>query len=142
VVEKRRAARRFNDLLLGGSRAADGRTERRRRRLLEELAEGVARRGKRALKPVDVLARVDELLALGEPLASIRKVCPPPPLIEMTPEVAEVLRQLHSAYRFSEEAYRFVGLDLGALRKAGLAEPGPAVAAVRPGAPRARRGAA
>src|SRR5690348_3780402 len=60
AVEKRRAARRFNDLLLGGDRPGDGRTERRRRRLLEELAEGVAHRGRRALKPIDVLSRVEE----------------------------------------------------------------------------------
>ena len=126
AVEKRRAARRFNELLLGGPRASDGRTERRRRRLLEELAEGVARRGRRALKPVDVLARVDELLGLGETLASIRKACAPPPAVELTPELADGIRQLHEAYGFSLEAYRFVGLDREALRKAGVleAEPG------------------
>lgn len=121
AVEKRRAARRFNELLLGGgSRPGDGRTERRRKRLLEELAEGVARRGKRALKPIDVLSRVEELLVLGEPLASIRKACPPPPPVEVTAELIKGLRHLHRAYHFSADAYRFVGLDAQALRKAGV----------------------
>ena len=121
AVEKRRAARRFNELLLGGGgRAGDGRTERRRRRLLAELAEGVARRGKRALKPIDVLSRVEELLELGEPLASIRKAYPPPPPVEVTAELVEGLRHLHRAYGFSADVYRFVGLDAHALRKAGV----------------------
>jgi hypothetical protein len=121
AVEKRRAARRFNELLLGGGgRAGDGRTERRRRRLLAELAEGVARRGKRALKPIDVLSRVEELLDLGEPLSSIRKAYPPPPPVEVTAELVEGLRHLHRAYGFSADVYRFVGLDAHALRKAGV----------------------
>ncbi|WP_441288119.1 hypothetical protein ACSRUE_39875 [Sorangium sp. KYC3313] len=121
AVEKRRAARRFNELLLGGGgRAGDGRTERRRRRLLAELADGVARRGKRALKPIDVLSRVEELLALGEPLASIREAYPPPPPVEVTAELVEGLRHLHRAYGFSADVYRFVGLDAHALRKAGV----------------------
>jgi hypothetical protein len=121
AVEKRRAARKFNELLLGGgSRSGDGRTERRRKRLLAELAEGTARRGKRALKPIDVLSRVEELLELGEPLASIRKACPPPPPVEVTAELIEGLRLLHHAYGFSADAYRFVGLDAQALRKAGV----------------------
>ena len=118
AVEKRRAARRFNDLLLGGGPPGDGRTERRRRRLLEELAEGVAHRGRRALKPIDVLSRVEELLALGEPLASIRAACPPPRPVEVTSELVEGVRRLHQAYGFSADAYRFVGVDARGLRPA------------------------
>src|SRR6476620_5391427 len=75
AIEKRRAARMFNDVL-GGNAAGgrlDGRTEKRRQRLLQELESGLAR-GSRELKPLDVLSRVQELLELGEPLASIRKV--------------------------------------------------------------------
>ncbi|WP_233561548.1 hypothetical protein [Sorangium cellulosum] len=142
AVEKRRAARRFNELLLGGGgRAGDGRTERRRRRLLAELAEGVSRRGKRALKPIDVLSRVEELLELGEPLASIRKAYPPPPPVEVTAELVEGLRHLHRAYGFSADVYRFVGLDAHALRKAGVVRGGdregtPDRRAGRDGAPR------
>jgi hypothetical protein len=121
AVAKRRAARLFNKALLGEKAgAADGRTERRRRRLLEELAKGASRGGKRGLKPVDVLARVQELLEMGEPLASIRKACPRPRPIEATPDVIEGIRRLHEAYEFPPEAYTFVGLDAEALRQAGV----------------------
>ena len=51
----------------------DGRTEKRRKRLLRELEAGKAR-GSRELKPLDILQRVQELMDLGEPLSSIRKV--------------------------------------------------------------------
>lgn len=140
AVEKRRAARAFNDALLGGgARAAgvDGRTERRRRRLLEELASGLARGGKRELKPIEVLSRVQELLELGEPIASIRKACPRPRPIEVTPEIIEGIRGIHRAYTFPIAAYRFVGLSAEALREAGLlAGPRPARGQGKRGAPR------
>lgn len=126
VVEKRRASRAFNEALLGGGAGAaivDGRTERRRRRLLEELSQGTARGGKRELKPIEVLSRVQELLELGEPLASIRKACPKPRPVEATPEVIEGIRRIHEAYTFPAAAYGFVGLDAEALRKAGVLEP-------------------
>jgi hypothetical protein len=146
AVEKRRAARLFNKALLGDARAAtDGRTERRRKRLLEELASGSARRGKRELKPIDVLSRVQELISLGEPLASIRKACPKPRAVEATPEVIESVRRIHEAYGFPPDAYAFVGLDAEALRAAGIL---PGRAERRPGLrrtsppPARRRGAA
>lgn len=124
VVEKRRAARAFNEALLGGGPAiVDGRTERRRRRLLEELAQGTARGGKRELKPIEVLSRVQELLDLGEPLAAIRKACPKPRPVEATPEIVEGIRRIHEAYTFPPAAYSFVGLDTKALQKAGVLEP-------------------
>ncbi len=40
---------------------------------MKELEAGKAR-GSRELKPLDVLQRVQELMDLGEPLSSIRKV--------------------------------------------------------------------
>jgi hypothetical protein len=143
----------FNQILRGeaGAGGRDGRTERRRRRLLDELAAGAARGGKRALKPIDVLGRVQELLALGEPLAAIRKACPRPRPIEATPEVIEGIRRIHQAYAFPAEAYAFVGLDEGALRRAGvLPDEKPALRATRPPSrpaagsarTRSRRGAA
>ena len=133
AVEKRRAARLFNKVLLGDAAAGapDGRTERRRRRLLSELAKGTARGGKRGLKPIDVLSRVSELLALGEPLAALRKACPPPRPIEVTPEVLEGIRRIHQAYGFPADAYAFVGIDADALRRAGVL--GAAAAPSRPG---------
>ena len=50
----------FNDLLGGRGPTAqklDGRTEKRRQRLLKELELGMARGAKRELKPLDVLQR-------------------------------------------------------------------------------------
>jgi hypothetical protein len=121
AVEKRRAARLFNSLLAEpGSGAPDGRTERRRRRLLDELASGAARGGKRQLKPIDILARVQDLLALGEPLAAIRRACPRPRAIETTPEIIEGIRRIHLAYDFPPDVYAFVGLDVRALQRAGV----------------------
>ncbi|MEO7094506.1 MAG: hypothetical protein ABI175_14720, partial [Polyangiales bacterium] len=63
AIEKRKVARMFNDLLGGrgaSSAKLDGRTEKRRQRLLRELEQGAAR-GARELKPLDVLQRVQEL---------------------------------------------------------------------------------
>lgn len=145
VVEKRRAARHFNELLLGssGRAARDGRTEKRRARLLDELARGTTRGG-RALKPIDVLARIEDLLAIGEPLASIKKACPPPRAVSPTPAMLEGLRRLHRAYGFPVEAYRFVGFDDAALRQAGISARGPGPvsrrAAERPSPAPARTG--
>src|SRR5580692_9924445 len=76
AIEKRRAARQFNDVLGGRGAAAqklDGRTEKRRQRLLKELEVGKAR-GTRELKPLDILQRVQELMDLGETIGAIRKV--------------------------------------------------------------------
>jgi hypothetical protein len=140
AVEKRRAARAFNKAMLGDARPGDGRTERRRRRLLDELAQGKARGGKRELKPIDVLSRVQELLALGEPVASLKKACAKPRPVEATPDVIEGIRRIHEAYAFPPEAYAFVGIDADTLRAAGVvagraARPG----LRRTGAPPARR---
>src|ERR1700722_5768252 len=76
AIEKRRVARLFNDILGGrghGANKHDGRTEKRRQRLMGELESGKVR-GARQLKPLDVLQRVNELLSLGEPLGAIRKI--------------------------------------------------------------------
>lgn len=126
AIEKRRAARMFNDVL-GGSGSTgklDGRTEKRRQRLLHELETGKAR-GKRDLKPLDVLQHVQELLEMGEPLAAIRKVQKPkkpPAELGNADEIAEVIGRLHRAYGFRPEAYRFVGIGDDVLRTAGVLE--------------------
>jgi hypothetical protein len=119
-------------MLLGRGRAGDGRTERRRKRLLEELARGAARGGKQKLKPIDVLLRIQELLDLGEPLGSIRKACPLPRPVEATAELVDGIRRLHRAYGFPAEAYRFVGLDEATLRRAGVLVASPGVARAIP----------
>ena len=163
AVAKRRAARLFNEAITGPSpRPGDGRTERRRRRLLKELAEGVTRAG-HDLKPIDVLLRAQALLDLGEPLASLIAARPAPPPVKITEALVDGVRRLHAAYAFSPDVYQLVGIDDEALvlagvrsaRPAGLARPrrpgivaaregkrGPVKTAARPAAGSARRGAA
>jgi hypothetical protein len=125
AIEKRRVARLFNDILGGrggGAHKQDGRTEKRRQRLLRELEQGKVR-GARELKPLDVLVRVHELLELGEPLRSIRKVAKVAKVgSAMVPPEAmvEVVSRLHKAYGFRPECYRFVGVDDEVLRTAGV----------------------
>lgn len=131
AVEKRRAARAFNDLLADGSPTSDGRTEKRRRRLLEELSRGKKRSSGRELKPVEVLSHVHELLELGEPLATLRKACPPRKALAPRELLADGVRRIHDAYGFRPEAYRFVGVDDETLVAAGVVAP-----------PRRRRGEA
>jgi hypothetical protein len=127
AIEKRRAARMFNDVL-GGRPAGklDGRTEKRRQRLLAELESGkVSAGGKRDLKPLDVLQNVNELLEMGESVASIRKVHKPkksPTELGDAAEIADVIGRLHRAYGFRPEAYRFVGIGDDVLRAAGVLE--------------------
>lgn len=122
AIEKRRVARVFNDVLGGhGSASAklDGRTEKRRQRLLKELEAGKAR-GSRELKPLDVLQRVQELMDLGEPLSSIRKVTKVKKSAVAADSIVEVVERLHRAYSFRPEVYRFVGIDEDVLRAAGV----------------------
>ncbi len=119
AIEKRRAARAFNDLLAGGARPArDGRTEKRRQRLLAELKKGTARAGGEPLKPIEVLLRVQALIELGETAATIRRSCKPPRPVESTREVIEGVKRLHEAYGFAPDAYQFVGIDAATLERA------------------------
>lgn len=124
AVQKRRAARAFNELFEDGRRSTrlDGRTDKRRRRLLAELEGGKKRGSGKPLKALDVLSHVSELLKLGEPIARIRKVCRPrlPPAGEAP--LVEVVARLHEAYEFAPEAYRFVGISDEVLRAAGVLE--------------------
>jgi hypothetical protein len=122
AIEKRRAGRMFNDVLGGGgagARKRDGRTEKRRMRLMRELESGKVR-GARELKPLDVLQRVHELLELGEPLRSIRKVAKVRKGIVPPEAMIEVVGRLHKAYAFRIECYRFVGVGDDVLRSAGV----------------------
>jgi hypothetical protein len=124
AIEKRRAARFFNDVLGGrrsGDARLDGRTEKRRQRLLRELEKGVAR-GSRELKPLDVLQRVQELIELGEPISAIRKVAKVRKTTVEPDSIVEVVGRLHNAYHFRPEAYRFVGIGEEVLRSAGVFE--------------------
>jgi len=122
AIAKRRAGRAFNDLydMPGAGGQLDGRTAKRRERFLQELETGKARGSGRALKPLDVLTRVSELLTLGEPLAAIRKACKARSAPPLGPSVVEAVAELHRAYGFQPEAYRFVGVDDEVLRAAGV----------------------
>ena len=138
AIEKRRVARLFNDILGGrgvGGHKQDGRTEKRRQRLMRELETGKVR-GSRELKPLDVLVRVNELLELGESLRSIRKVARLRKTVVAPEAMVEVVSRLHRAYGFRPECYRFVGVDDDVLRTAGV------LVASRAGAGRTRRRAA
>jgi len=121
AIEKRRVARLFNDIVGGGLGAhkRDGRTEKRRQRLLRELENGQAR-GARELKPLDVLHRVHELLGLGEPLSSIRKIAKVRKGTVPPEEMVDLVSRLHKAYGFRPECYRFVGVGDDVLRSAGI----------------------
>lgn len=111
AIEKRRVARKLNEVLGAGSPAArlDGRTAKRRQRLLTELKQGATAAGK-ALKPLDVLTRVHELLELGEPLAQLKKVRKARKPVAKTAATVQLIARLHAAYGFRVECYGFVGV--------------------------------
>lgn len=121
AIEKRRVARQFNDELGGGPGGAklDGRTEKRRQRILRELEENKAH-GDKDLKPLDVLTRVQELLELGEPLSNIKKAKKLPKAVAKTAATVELIQRLHKAYGFRIECYRFVGVGDDVLAAAGV----------------------
>lgn len=118
AIAKRVAARNLNDVLAGkkaGGLLLDGRTAKRRERLLKELAEGTS-------KPVDVLLKVQELLDIGEPLAALRKAVPVRKLRVAPPGAAEAVARMAEAYDLSAAAYRFLGLPESVLVEAGVVE--------------------
>ncbi len=123
AIEKRKVARAFNDLLGGGGGLGggklDGRTAKRRERLLRELEENKAH-GVKELKPLDVLQRVQELLELGESLGAIKKVRKVPRAVSADDSTVELILRLHHAYGFRREAYRFVGITDDILAEAGV----------------------
>lgn len=120
AVEKRTAARKLNRLLTEGSEglaSGDGRTARRRARLLRELEEGT-RSPRDGLKPIELLQRAHDLLVLGETVTSLRKVIrvhPRPPIDPA--EARELLAQIDAAYGFRPEVYEFLGLPEEALQR-------------------------
>lgn len=112
AIAKRRAARALNRLFdEGGSPATmDGRTLKRKKRLIKELKEG--RRGK-PLKAHEVLGHVDELLKLGETLTSIRKMKPlTPPTPTLDDETVAVIKETQATYGFDPKAWKVLGVDI------------------------------
>ncbi|MEM1417876.1 MAG: hypothetical protein AAGH15_23470 [Myxococcota bacterium] len=112
AIEKRRVARQLNALLTDGGSSGpklDGRTEKRRKRLIKELAEG--KRGQE-LKPAEALKHVDELLALGETLSSLRKQGAKARKFDLSPDVEDAVKKMQAAHQFKAESWKFLGLTV------------------------------
>ncbi|MCA9606801.1 MAG: hypothetical protein KC619_14445 [Myxococcales bacterium] len=115
AIAKRRAARALNRLFSesGTKETLDGRSLKRKQRLLGELKEG---KNGEALKALDVLGHATELFTLGETLASLRKLKPMlPPRPDSTGESARVLVEVQKLYSFDSRAWRLLGVDIGSL---------------------------
>ncbi len=114
AVEKRRVARHFNNVLSAGSKTGsklDGRVEKRRQRLFLELKEG---KSGKALKPIDFISHVDELLGLGETIASIKKEGVKPHKVDTSlPQVQDAVEKAKQAYSFREDAWKMMGVSAG-----------------------------
>lgn len=110
AIAKRRAARALNQAFSEqAGPAMDGRTLKRKKRLVRELKEG--RNGK-PLKALDVLQHSDELLQLGESLSSIRKLKPKvPPTPAMTEDALATIREAQSNYGFDPRAWKVLGVE-------------------------------
>lgn len=114
AIEKRRVARQLNALFSpsNGERGKlDGRTEKRRQRLLKELKEG--RRGE-ALKPIEIVTHADELLSLGETLASIRKNGVRTTKLDSaaSSDQLDAVQRTQAAYGFQPEVWKLLGVDV------------------------------
>jgi hypothetical protein len=114
AIEKRRVARQLNTLFGGGGTGSgklDGRTEKRRQRLLKELKEG---KGGKELKPIEIITHANELLEMGETLSSIRKNGVRAAKIELadSPERADTVMRAQEAYGFRPEVWKLLGIDL------------------------------
>jgi hypothetical protein len=117
AIEKRRVARQLNALFGAGGHAAgklDGRTEKRRQRLLKELKDG---KNGQPLKPIELITHANELLGLGETLSSIRKNGIKAQRMELPDSVdkVEAVQRAQEAYQFNPEVWKLLGIDLDEL---------------------------
>lgn len=115
AISKRRVARALNRLFEEGGATGnlDGRTLKRKKRLVHELKEG---RGGKPLKALEVLAHATELLALGETLTSLRKLKPKlPPTPSVNEESAGIYAETQKNYGFDPKAWKILGIDIGEL---------------------------
>src|SRR5690606_14398631 len=126
AIAKRRAARSLNRIFDAGAaaNALDGRTLKRKKRLLKELQEG---KGGEALKAHEVLSHVTELLGLGENMTSIRqlklRLPPTPPLAGDT---LGIIRDTQTSYGFDPRAWKLIGVDIDAVMSGSIGEEAPA----------------
>ena len=122
AIAKRRAARQLNQLFNeGGSagRTLDGRTEKRRRRLLDELKKG--RKGS-PLKAIEILSHTQELLELGETLSSIKKSGAKALKVTLSDADMAIVHATQKEYGFRDEAWRMLGVSLKQPKPAGAAK--------------------
>ena len=114
AIEKRRAARALNAIFVGrqeGPQGLDGRTEKRRKRLVAELKEGKSAKGE-ALQPVEQLQHVNDLMEIGETVATLRKqgVRFPRTRVPELKGADDLIAQVQEAYSFRDEAWRILGV--------------------------------
>jgi len=115
AIAKRRAARTLNTLFAKSAAVGslDGRTLKRKNRLMKELRDG---KGGSVLKAHEALSHVTELLALGEPMAAIRKLNPKVPGAPMlTDEAITAIRETQTSYGFDPRAWSMLGIDIHAI---------------------------
>lgn len=129
AIAKRRAARALNSIFdagPGADAALDGRSLKRKRRLLKELQEG---KGGEALKAHEVLSHATELFGFGENLTSLRKLKPrlpaTPPLTE---ETVAAIKETQENYNFHPAAWKLLGIDIAEITGGGSAPAGDAKA--------------
>lgn len=112
AIRKRKVARHLNSIFAGegGTDAKlDGRTEKRRKRLVLELTKG---KDGEALKPMDVVSHVNELLSIGETPSSLRKQGVKPRKVELAPKHVAAVEEAQGAYKFRADAWRFLGIEI------------------------------
>lgn len=135
AIAKRRAARSLNSLFAKTADVGtmDGRTVKRKNRLLKELQEG---RSGSALKAHEALSHITELLTLGETVGSIRKLNPRlPGAPVLTDEMVAAIRETQESYNFDPRAWKFLGVDVEAV----VGGETPAAGAAAPKAKRGRK---
>jgi len=115
AIAKRRVARALNRLFEEGGATGnlDGRTLKRKKRLMKELEKG--KKGK-PLKALEVLNHANELLGLGETLTSLRKLKPMlPPTPPVTEDSKAVFLETQKNYGFDPKAWKLLGIDIDKL---------------------------
>lgn len=114
AIEKRRVARALNTLFKTAATSdlqLDGRTEKRRQRLVAELVEGKSRKGEAPLTAIDKLDRMNQLLEIGETVASLRQQgvsFPRKPVPELRGQM-HLVEQTQEAYGFRSDAWAVLG---------------------------------
>jgi len=112
AIRKRKVARHLNSIFSAGGgtdHKLDGRTEKRRRRLVQELVEG---KDGESLKPMDVVTHVNELLGIGETIASLRKQGVKPRKFELDGGRQDAVEEAQAAYKFHADAWRMLGIEI------------------------------